>query len=71
MAMIELNVPEMTCQHCVTTITRAVKGVDEGARCEIDLDAKRVQIDSVLPPSDFVEALEEVGYVASLLRAVG
>ena len=69
--MIELSVPEMTCNHCVDTIRKAVRGVDEGARCEVDLAAKRVTVDSALPPSDFVEALEEAGYASSLLRAVG
>ena len=69
--MIELNVPEMHCERCVATINKAVRGVDEGARCEIDLAARNVFIDSALPPSDFVEALEEVGYSASLMRAVG
>ena len=69
--MIELNVPDMTCNHCVAAVTRAVKGVDEGARCEVDLGTKRVVVDSALPPSDFVEALEEAGYASSLLRAVG
>lgn len=69
--MIELNVPDMHCERCVATITRAVQGVDEGARCEVDLGAKNVFIDSALPPSDFVEALEEVGYAASLMKAVG
>jgi copper chaperone len=69
--MIELNVPDMTCNHCVATIAKAVRGVDEGARCEVDLAAKRVRVDSVLPPSDFVEALEEAGYASSLQRAIG
>lgn len=69
--MIELNVPDMHCERCVATITKAVKGVDEGAPCEVDLEGKSVFIDSALPPSDFVEALEEVGYAASLMRAVG
>ena len=69
--MIELNVPDMHCSNCVSTITKAVKGVDEGAPCEVDLAAKSVFIDSALPPSDFVEALEEVGYAANLLKAVG
>ena len=69
--MIELNVPDMHCGHCVATITKAVQGVDEGARCEVDLAAKNVFIDSALPPSDFVEALEEAGFAASLTRAVG
>lgn len=69
--MIELDVPEMTCNHCVATVTQAVKGVDDGARCEVDLGTKRVRVDSALPPSDFVEALEEVGYSSTLLRAMG
>jgi copper chaperone len=69
--MIEMNVPDMTCNHCVATIRGAVAGVDQGARCEVDLDRKRVVVDSPLPPSDFVEALEEVGYTPELLRALG
>ena len=69
--MIEMNVPDMTCNHCVTAIRGAVAGVDQGARCEVDLDAKRVVVDSPLPPSDFVEALEEAGYTPELLRALG
>jgi copper chaperone len=69
--MIELNVPDMHCGHCVAMITKAVKAVDEGAPCEVDLGTKSVLIDSALPPSDFVEALEEAGYAASLTRAVG
>lgn len=69
--MIELNVPDMHCNSCVGRITQAVKGVDAGARCEVDLGTRNVFIDSALPPSDFVEALEEVGYAANLMRAVG
>lgn len=65
--MIEMNVPDMTCNHCAATIRKAVTGVDQGASCDIDLDAKRVRVHSVLPPADFVEALEEAGYTPSLL----
>jgi copper chaperone len=69
--MIQLAVPEMTCSKCAATITKAVKGVDENALCEVDLAAKLVHVDSMQPPSDFVEALEEVGYFSSLVRAAG
>jgi copper chaperone len=69
--MIEMNVPDMSCSHCVQTIRKAVAGVDASARCDIDLDARRVVVDSPLPPSDFVEALEEAGYSPQLLRALG
>lgn len=69
--MIELNVPDMSCNHCVQTIRKAVAGVDATAHCDIDLGTKRVAVDSALPPSDFVEALEEAGYSPELLRAIG
>jgi copper chaperone len=62
--MIELNVANITCDQCAATIKRAVKGVDEGASCDVDVDAKRVRLESPYPVSDFIEALEEVGYAA-------
>jgi copper chaperone len=69
--MIEMNVPDMTCNPCVQAIRKAVAGVDASARCDVDLGSKRVAVDSPLPPSDFVEALEEAGYSPELLRAIG
>jgi len=60
--MIEFTVNDMTCGHCASTITRAVKDVDASGRCEIDLSAKRVRIESTHPAEDFREAIEEAGY---------
>ncbi len=60
--MIEFTVNDMTCGHCASTITRAVKDVDAAGRCEIDLSAKRVRIESSHPAEDFREAIEEAGY---------
>ena len=69
--MIEMNVPDMTCNHCAETIRKAVAGVDQGASCEVDLAAKRVRVTSAAAPSDFIEALEEAGYSPQLLTALG
>lgn len=69
--MIEMNVPDMSCNHCVQAIREAVAGVDASARCDVDLGTKRVAVESALPPSDFVEALEDAGYSPELLRAMG
>ena len=69
--MIQMKVPDMTCSHCVDTIRKAVGGVDSLAFCDIDLASKSVSVESGLPPSDFVEALEEVGYSPQLLGAMG
>lgn len=60
--MIEFTVNDMTCGHCASTITRAVKEVDANGRCEIDLSAKRVRIESSHSAAEFREAIEEAGY---------
>lgn len=67
--MIELNVPDMTCNHCANTIRQAVAGVDPTAGCEVDLGGKRVTVTSAAAPSDIIEALEEAGFASTLLRA--
>jgi len=60
--MIEITVKDMTCGHCASVITRAVKETDPAARCEIDLAARKVRIASVEPARDFVTAIAEAGY---------
>jgi copper chaperone len=59
-----LSVPDITCAQCADVISKAVKGVDPSADCKVDIEAKRVQLTSSMMPSDFVEALEDVGYTA-------
>ena len=60
--MIEFTVNDMTCGHCASTITRAVKEVDAGGKCEIDLAGKRVRIVSDRPSEEFRAAIEGAGY---------
>ncbi|KQP22720.1 heavy-metal-associated domain-containing protein [Pseudorhodoferax sp. Leaf267] len=42
--MIAFEVQDMSCGHCVGSITKAVQAVDPQARVEIDLPTHRVQI---------------------------
>jgi copper chaperone CopZ len=64
--MMEFKVPNLATAKCASTVMGAVKGVDGAAHCEVDLEGKRVLVDSLMPPTDFVEAMEEVGYLATL-----
>ena len=64
--MIEFTVNDMTCGHCASTITKAVKEVDAASRCEIDLGAHRVRIQSSHAPDEFRAAIEEAGYTPAL-----
>lgn len=43
--MIAFEVKDMTCGHCVSTITKAVTSVDAGARVTVDLPSHRVDIE--------------------------
>lgn len=67
--MIEINVNDMTCGHCASSITRAVKDVDAAGRCEVDLAAKKVRIESGEPAEAFVAAIEEAGFTPVLAGA--
>jgi len=60
--VIEFNVDDMSCGHCVATITKAVKAVDAAGRCEVDLAAHRVRIASSHPAAEFRAAIEEAGF---------
>lgn len=60
--MIEFTVKDMTCGHCAASITKAVKGVDAAGRCEVDLEGKRVRIESAKPAEAFREAIEDAGF---------
>jgi copper chaperone len=60
--MIEFTVGDMTCGHCASHITRAVKDVDAAAKCEIDLGTKRVRILSEREAAEFQAAIGDAGY---------
>lgn len=60
--MTDFIVNDMTCGHCASTITRAVKEVDSGATVDIDLDKKMVRIGSGKPAADLLEAIQEAGF---------
>jgi copper chaperone len=59
---IELELPDMSCQHCVRVVTETVRETDPQAALSIDLPAHRVTIDSQQPAQDFAVALAQAGY---------
>lgn len=63
--MIELRVEGMTCGHCVSAVTRAVKAVDPEANVQVDLGTGRVRVDGRSPAEALGKAITEAGYTAS------
>jgi len=67
--MIEFNVSDMTCGHCAATITDAVKAADPEGRCEIDLAAKRVKVESTLSRERIAAAITRAGFTPTPVAA--
>ncbi len=61
--MTTFEVKDMTCGHCVSTITKAVKAVDQNAKVQIDLATHRVTIDPTeADATELSDAIKEAGY---------
>ena len=61
--MIAFEVRDMTCGHCVSTISRALQDADQGARVQIDLASQRVQVEpATADAAALADAIREAGY---------
>jgi len=58
----EFNVESMTCGHCVSIVTKAVRSVDPQAKVEVDLPTHRVRVETAEDREAIAGALAEVGY---------
>lgn len=69
--MISFEVNDMTCGHCVSTITKALKAADKDARVHIDLATHRVQIESTTADAEeLADAIRDAGYSATPVSPV-
>ncbi len=60
--MHQFHLPDMTCGHCVATVTETVKELDAAATLEFEREARRVRIVSELGREVLARALSEAGY---------
>ena len=61
--MIAFEVNDMTCGHCASTITQALKAADRDAKVHIDLATHRVQVEpGAADARKLAEAIREAGY---------
>jgi copper chaperone len=55
----------MSCQHCVTAVTNAIREHDDTAQVQIDLATGRVAIESTQPAGTLKSAIDEAGYTVT------
>lgn len=68
--MIAFEVNDMTCGHCVSTITKALKTTDKDAKVQIDLATHRLRVEPVSADAEeLAEAIKDAGYTPLLVDA--
>ena len=63
--MIELSVQNMTCGHCVSAVTRAIRALEPQAGVQVDLNSGRVRVEGATAAGDLIKALDQAGYPAA------
>lgn len=60
----KLTVEDLTCGHCVRTVTHALQALDADAIVSVDLPGKTVLVQGRILPAEAVQALAAHGYTA-------
>jgi copper chaperone len=68
-AMLKLKVPDMSCSHCASTVEKAVKSVDPGARVVVDLGSSTVAVESKADENAICDVIRSAGYDNEKLAA--
>jgi len=68
--MVTFEVNDMSCGHCISSITEAVKALDPSANVRIDLAAHRVEIDSSdIHGAQWSDVIREAGFTPVAVKA--
>jgi copper chaperone len=59
---IEFNVEGMSCQHCVSAVTNAIRERDSAANVRVDLAAGKVAVESSASVETLKDAIDDAGY---------
>lgn len=67
--MLAFRVDDMSCAHCASAITKAVRAVDAGAKVEVDLAQRLVRIvPTETDARELGEAIADAGYTPTLVE---
>jgi len=62
----ELNVSGMTCGHCQTAVTKALKSVDGVSDAHVDLASGKATVSGTPDPQALIAAIIDEGYGAQV-----
>lgn len=59
---LKLNVPDIACDNCASTITESIQVVEPDAKIDINVDAKTVTVESSASEESIKQAIVAAGY---------
>ena len=62
----ELNISGMTCGHCQTAVTNALKSVPGVENAQVDLQTGKAVVEGQVDPQALLAAVTEEGYGAQV-----
>ena len=62
------NVPDMSCNHCKMRIERVMVDSGKVRELHIDLETKKVSLESDLPEPELIKLFDEAGYDAEAIE---
>lgn len=63
---VQLKVTGMSCNHCISMVSKAIAKLQADASVTVDLAQQQVSVESALAVADIIAALDEAGYPASV-----
>lgn len=64
----QLSVLGMTCQSCVSSVTKTLSNLSDVDNINVDLSLERATVSSSLPPLLIIQAIEDAGFTASVIE---
>ncbi len=64
---VELDIAGMTCNHCQSAVTQALKSVEGVVSATVDLKAGKAVVEGDVEPSRLIAAVVEEGYTAQVV----
>ena len=59
------SVQGMRCNHCAKAVTKAVQQLDPQAQVQVDLEGKKVEVESTQPRESLAKAIADEGYAVA------
>lgn len=63
--MLEFEVADMTCNHCIASITKAIQAIEPNAQVQANLETHRVTVQGNMAQDVIIAALDDAGFEAS------